>query len=158
MIKKIIKEKIYQTVITLYSDLQINTSDIDIVESKKIEHGDYATNFCMKFSKTLNQKPIDLAELIVAEIKKNDDFFDNVDFIKPGFINFKVKASIFNDTLLNIYRTIDSYGSGDTKKGKILLEYVSANPTGFLHLGHLRNAAVGDSTVSYTHLRAHETS
>ena len=156
MIKKIIKEKIYQTVNTLYRDLQINASDIDIVESKKIEHGDYATNFCMKFSKTLNQKPIDLAELIVAEIKKNDDFFDNVDFIKPGFINFKVKASIFNDTLLNIYRTIDSYGSGDTKKGKILLEYVSANPTGFLHLGHLRNAAVGDSICRILRFYGHD--
>ena len=53
MIKKIIKEKIYQTVNTLYRDLHINTSDIDIVETKKIELGDYATSFCFIFSKAL---------------------------------------------------------------------------------------------------------
>ena len=146
MIKKIIQEKIYNIFNKTFEGVSIDISDVDIVDSKKVEHGDYATNISMKYAKKLNMNPLQIAEKISNQLKSDTEtFFDDVVFIKPGFINFKINSLIFNRILKDIYKNRESYGSGIKKNDKLIVEYVSANPTGYLHLGHLRNAAVGDS-------------
>ena len=146
MIKKIIQEKIYNIFNKTFEGVSIDISDVDIVDSKKVEHGDYATNISMKYAKKLNMNPLQIAEKISNQLKSDTEtFFDDVVFIKPGFINFKINSLIFNRILKDIYKNRERYGSGIKKNDKLIVEYVSANPTGYLHLGHLRNAAVGDS-------------
>ena len=146
MIKNIIKKKILSSYNSLSKNIELKIEDIDISQPKQILHGDYATNLCMKFSSSIQLNPMTFAEELSKKIiNDHGEFFNNVDFVKPGFINFKVKESVLNDCLLKIYKNKNIYGSGDKKKKKILVEFVSANPTGLLHLGHLRNAAVGDS-------------
>ncbi len=146
MIKKIIQEKIYNIFNKTFEGVSIDISDVDIIDSKKVEHGDYATNISMKYAKKLNMNPLQIAEKISNQLKSDTEtFFDDVVFIKPGFINFKINSLIFNRILKDIYKNRESYGSGIKKNDKLIVEYVSANPTGYLHLGHLRNAAVGDS-------------
>ena len=146
MIKKIIQEKIYNIFNKTFEGVSIDISDVDIVDSKKIEHGDYATNISMKYAKKLNMNPLQIAEKISNQLKSDTEtFFDDVVYIKPGFINFKINSLIFNRILKDIYKNRERYGSGIKKNDKLIVEYVSANPTGYLHLGHLRNAAVGDS-------------
>ena len=89
---------------------------------------------------------MDLGNKISILLKdKNSDIFSSVECINPGFINLKLKLSVFHDCLSNIFSQRQHYGSGSKKNEKVLVEFVSANPTGLLHLGHLRNAAVGDS-------------
>tara|TARA_B100000131_G_scaffold323080_1_gene379675 strand:- start:3291 stop:4922 length:1632 start_codon:yes stop_codon:yes gene_type:complete len=146
MIKKIIQEKIYNIFNKTFEGVSIDISDVDIVDSKKVEHGDYATNISMKYAKKLNMNPLQIAEKISNQLKSDTEtFFDDVVYIKPGFINFKINSLIFNRILKDIYKNRERYGSGIKKNDKLIVEYVSANPTGYLHLGHLRNAAVGDS-------------
>ncbi len=146
MIKKIIQEKIYNIFNKTFEGVSIDISDVDIVDSKKVEHGDYATNISMKYAKKLNMNPLQIAENISNQLKSDTEtFFDDVVYIKPGFINFKINSLIFNRILKDIYKNRERYGSGIKKNDKLIVEYVSANPTGYLHLGHLRNAAVGDS-------------
>ncbi len=146
MIKKIIQEKIYNIFNKTFEGVSIDISDVDIVDSKKVEHGDYATNISMKYAKKLNMNPLQIAEKISNQLKSDTEtFFDDVVYIKPGFINFKINSLIFNRVLKDIYKNRERYGSGIKKNDKLIVEYVSANPTGYLHLGHLRNAAVGDS-------------
>ena len=146
MIKKIIQEKIYNIFNKTFEGVSIDISDVDIVDSKKVEHGDYATNISMKYAKKLNMNPLQIAEKISNQLKSDTEtFFDDVVYIKPGFINFKINSLIFNRILKGIYKNRERYGSGIKKNDKLIVEYVSANPTGYLHLGHLRNAAVGNS-------------
>ena len=106
-------------------------------------HGDFATNVAMRLAKPARKSPRDLAAIIVANLPSTD-LIDKVEIAGPGFINFYLSATAFHAELKTILERNDSYGRQETRdKPRILLEFVSANPTGPLHVGHGRHAAYG---------------
>ena len=106
---------------------------------------DISTNVSMVLAKINEAKPMELANKFIPLIKKDDSNIENVDVAKPGFINIKFKQNFWNEFLKNIINNKKIYGStNDTKKNKYLVEFVSANPTGPLHVGHCRGAILGD--------------
>ena len=123
--------------------LSLSVNDIVIENSKNPEHGDYATNASLKYASKLSTNPRALAEKIIANINK--DNIDKIEIAGPGFINFFMKKDSLNSVIKTIIEKGDDYGRGEKKNFKVNVEFVSANPTGDLHLGHARIAAVGDS-------------
>ena len=121
----------------------VEIKDIVIEHSKDKAHGDYATTVAMQMARVLRKSPRDIASSLVENLNK--DGIEKVEIAGPGFINFFMK----NESLASIIKTIvdqgEDYGNSKEKKeGKINVEFVSANPTGDLHLGHARGAALGD--------------
>lgn len=116
---------------------------IVLTESKN--YGDYSSNIALTLQKDLGKKAIDIAQEIVRNIDLNK--FKEISEIKvaePGFINFWVSNSVIANTINQINNEGSTYGNIDPKgKGAINVEFVSANPTGYLHIGHARNAAIG---------------
>ncbi|AGR42550.1 arginine--tRNA ligase [Spiroplasma diminutum] len=119
---------------------------ISVERPKLIQDADFATNFALINSKLNDSNPIQIAELIVNEVKSND-LFENVEFVKPGFINFRINKSNLFEVLNEVLNKKENYGKSTNKNLKYNLELVSANPTGYLHVGHARNGAIGDSVA-----------
>jgi arginyl-tRNA synthetase len=107
------------------------------------EHGDFATNIAMKSAKIFRTKPMDIAEKIV-EMAKHPTI-KSAQAVMPGFINFSINNDFYHDVIKEAASTDDFYKSEYGKKRKVMVEFVSANPTGPLHVGHGRNAAYGDA-------------
>lgn len=108
--------------------------------------GDYATGAAMKLARVLHKSPMDIAQPLVEKIQELLPEAQSVTAVKPGFINFKLRSSALADVINQVLDAGDAYGQNDSGKGvRILVEWVSANPTGDLHCGHARNAAWGDS-------------
>ena len=106
---------------------------------------DISTNVAMVLSKINEKSPIELANQLSELIKKDDIIINSISVAKPGFINIKFKSSFWNEFLKNIINNKEIYGSNSKqKKQKYLIEFVSANPTGPLHVGHCRGAILGD--------------
>lgn len=118
-----------------------------VVETPKDKNmGDYATSVAMRLAKVLHKSPMDIANALVEEIKKNLPEAKDVTVANPGFINFKLADTVLTATINQIIAEGDNYGKNNTGAGKkVLVEWVSANPTGDLHVGHARNAAWGDA-------------
>ena len=104
---------------------------------------DISTNVSMVLAKENNKQPTDIAEVLVNLFKKNFHEAEEILFAKPGFINIKFKSSFWNNFLENTIND-ENFGKINKKKKKYLLEFVSANPTGPLHVGHCRGAILGD--------------
>jgi arginyl-tRNA synthetase len=120
-------------------------SEVVVERPKNREHGDWATNLALQFAGKLGTKPRDLAEL-VAEKLLGSDGVTKVDIAGPGFINITLSAAAAGELAKQIVEAGSAYGLGDALRGvKLNLEFVSANPTGPIHLGGTRWAAVGDS-------------
>lgn len=112
---------------------------------KDVRHGDLATNIAMTLAKICQKAPRAIAEEICAELVKNP-LIETVEIAGPGFINVTFKQSFWHEQILLMESLKDSFGSLTYGKNrKVNVEYVSANPTGPLHIGHGRGAAVGDS-------------
>jgi arginyl-tRNA synthetase len=111
-------------------------------------HGDMATNAAMVLAKEARKKPRDLAEQVAARLRA-DDLIASVDVAGPGFINLTLKASAWSDALRAVLREGDGYGRSAMGAGeKVNVEYVSANPTGPMHVGHGRGAVFGDALAN----------
>lgn len=136
-----IRIKLLETITKL--GVVCSLEDIIVERSKDPTHGDYASNIAMKSSRLFKKPPLEIAKMIVASFEF--DSIEKVEIAGPGFINFFVK----NDALSSVIRTIvkkgDDFGRGEKKEIRINVEFVSANPTGDLHIGHARGAAIGDS-------------
>ena len=114
----------------------------EIDRTRDPQHGHFSCNIAMQLAKPLKQAPRDIAGAIVDALPKND-LVDAVDIAGPGFINFRLTDAAFHAELLTMLDN-ETYGHGDADAGtRVLLEYVSANPTGPLHVGHGRHAAYG---------------
>jgi len=125
-------------------ELPENLSGINVDIPPAKFNCDMSTNVAMVLSKPNNKSSLEIAELIADIIKKNDENLDDIKIEKPGFINLKFKKSFWNNFLKSIIND-NKYGSkklNDPKK--YLVEFVSANPTGPLHVGHCRGAILGD--------------
>ena len=106
---------------------------------------DISTNVAMILSKINKKSPMDLADVLVNEIKKKDQLIDNISIVKPGFINIKLKPIFWTNFIREIIKNSKSYGiNSKENKKNYLVEFVSANPTGPLHVGHCRGAILGD--------------
>ena len=122
-------------------------SKIRIDHTKDNSHGDYATNIALMLSKQAKMSPVELAKIIIDQFEQKN-FIKKIEIAGPGFINFFISQESSSSIVNEILAQADSYGCSDIGQGKkVLLEYVSANPTGPLHVGHGRGAAYG-ATVS----------
>ena len=106
---------------------------------------DISSNVGMVLSKINKKSPMDLAEIIIDRLKNNDPFIENISVVKPGFINIKFKPIFWTNFIQEIKKNSKNFGKNLKKKKKnYLIEFVSANPTGPLHVGHCRGAILGD--------------
>ena len=113
------------------------------------EHGDFATNVAMLMAKTEKKSPRVVAESLVRHLEGSSGIFARVEVAGPGFINFTIKDEAWRKTLLAVCEAGADYGKSLVGKGKrVQVEFVSANPTGPLHIGHGRGAATGDAIAS----------
>ena len=140
-IENLLKEKLANALNSLGSE--VNVSDIVIETSKSPIHGDYATNCALKFASRLKKSPRDFAQEIVGILEKSG--IEKIEIAGPGFINFFLEKTTIGSVVKKVIAEGDNYGRAEKKNKKINVEFVSANPTGDLHLGHARIAAVGDS-------------
>lgn len=118
---------------------------IPIEVPRNTDFGDYATTVCMQLAKQLRRAPRQIAEELAKVLKEKSDVLESVEVAGPGYLNFRIKktslASIVNKVLAQGKKYGENYSG---KRQSILVEYVSANPTGDLHLGHARGAVWGD--------------
>ena len=106
---------------------------------------DISSNVGMVLSKINKKSPMDLAEIIIDRLKNNDPFIENISVVKPGFINIKLKPIFWTNFIQEIKKNSKNFGKNLKKQKKnYLIEFVSANPTGPLHVGHCRGAILGD--------------
>jgi len=125
------------------------TEEIIVEKPKQKEHGDAATNIAMVLAKVQKRNPLDIANEIKEKLKANTALISNIDVAKPGFLNLVISDQALVESLLEVYKSSESYGFVSKKlKEKILIEYVSANPTGDLHIGHGRQAVIGSCLVN----------
>ena len=118
---------------------------------------DISTNAAMVLSKLNNKSPLDLAEILVKIIKKDDELVENVSIIKPGFINIKFKSIFWTNFIKEIIKNSQTFGVNlNEKKNNYLIEFVSANPTGPLHVGHCRGAILGDVLANVLQFNKHK--
>ena len=121
--------------------------NVRLDHTKDNSHGDYATNIALMLSKQAKMKPVDLAKIIVDQLEESS-FINKIEIAGPGFINFFISDESSSSVVSEIIDQGPLYGSSEIGQGKkVLLEYVSANPTGPLHVGHGRGAAYG-ATIS----------
>ena len=108
-------------------------------------NSDISTNVAMVLSKVNKKNPVDLADTLVKAFKKNDELIENITIVKPGFINIKFKPIFWTNFVEEIIKNSKTFGINKKEKKKnYLVEFVSANPTGPLHVGHCRGAILGD--------------
>ena len=123
--------------------VEVSLNDIIIEHSKDPSHGDYATNAAMKNCRLLKSNPRDAANAIISHLDL--DGIEKVEIAGPGFINFFMKNDSLQPIVSKIIDSGDDFGRGENKNFKVDVEFVSANPTGDLHVGHARGAAIGDT-------------
>lgn len=134
-----------QKLIAAFSSLGLHLEEKDVVieTSKDPKFGDYATNICLKYAKQLNLKPLVLAQSILPLL--TDPVIDKVEIAGPGFLNFFIKPLALSHILSQILTAKDQFGQVNLGQGQTInLEFVSANPTGPMHVAHARAAALGD--------------
>ena len=143
------KEKLISNITQCLVNLQYPSIEVGIQRPKSPEHGDFASNIALILAKPLGVNPREIAESIKTELQHSFNAnFESINIAGPGFINFKLKKSVLADLLLDIVSKSQNYGKNKVGKDKrVLVEFVSANPTGPLTVGHGRGAMLGD-TVS----------
>lgn len=120
------------------------------IEAPKVEaHGDYATNFAMVMAKTQKMAPRRIAEIILEHLEAAPELIAETTIAGPGFINFRIQPAAWAPLLKAIPAAGENYGAADIGRArKVQVEFVSSNPTGPLHVGHGRGAAVGDAVAN----------
>ena len=145
-IKEKLKDEIKASVVKagLATEEQIPEVVLELPKDKA--HGDYSTNMAMQLARVAKKAPRAIAEAIIENFDQSKASIEKVEIAGPGFINFYMNNSYLADLIPTILKAGDAYGeTGFGNKEKVQVEFVSANPTGDLHLGHARGAAVGDS-------------
>ena len=123
--------------------IDFSNKKVSIQENKEKAHGDYASNLAMVIAKDLSQSPKEVAEKITS-LLPSEEWIEKVNIAGPGFINFYLTKDTHNEVLMRIEESAKSFGSNNSGNGeRVLIEYVSSNPTGPLHVGHGRGAAFG---------------
>ena len=124
--------------------LEYPKNDIQLSPPNNPDFGDLSTNLALSLSKDLKENPIEIGNAIIDKLSLDNELIEEVTVSKPGFINFKISNKYYNKILNEILEN-DKYGKGESGAGKTAnVEFVSANPTGPLTIGHGRNAVLGD--------------
>ncbi len=150
MIKDTIREQIACAVHALVKHGQLKQIDdlapINVTATKDRSHGDFASNVALLLAKSQGMAPLQVATLLQTELAKDKSLFARVEVAGPGFINLSLTEQAVASIVASIASCGEAYGTTTyaTPK-KALIEFVSANPTGGLHLGHARGAFVGDA-------------
>lgn len=135
-----------------FADGTLISGELPVINVEKPahpEHGDFATNVAMQMAKPERKSPRAIAEIIVNKLAGSSELIEKLEIAGPGFINFFIKDSAWRKTLVQIDNEGDQYGRSRVGAGKkVQVEFVSANPTGPLHIGHGRGAATGDAVSS----------
>lgn len=141
-------ENLVRFITRALDSIGITNVQVRIEKPKDLSHGDLACTVAMQCARALKRNPREIAASLVEAMKKDPEFtrlLSDVQIAGPGFINFRLNAGSKFAVIADILTKKDAYGSSDACRGKrVLLEYVSANPTGPLHLGHARQGALGD--------------
>jgi len=141
-----LKEEIKAAVIKAGLATEEQLPNVILEVPKEKAHGDYSTNMAMQLARVAKKAPRAIAEDIVNHIDKSKGSIEKIDIAGPGFINFHMDNHYLTELIPLILKSGEKYGESNSGNGeKIQVEFVSANPTGDLHLGHARGAAVGDS-------------
>ncbi|MEK4127930.1 arginine--tRNA ligase [Anoxybacillus sp. FSL W8-0382] len=144
--KQKLKEEIREAVIRSGVATEADVPNVILETPKDKAHGDYSTNVAMQLARVAKKAPRMIAEDIVRHFNGEAVFVKKVDIAGPGFINFYMDNRYLTELVPTILQAGDAYGETNVGNGqKVQVEFVSANPTGSLHLGHARGAAVGDS-------------
>ena len=147
-----VRKEIEQGILKAKADGRFDFAEMPafIVEVPKDKsHGDFATNAAMLLTKQAKMKPRDIAQAIVDSLNKESKLIEKVEIAGPGFINFYLSQNWLYDILPVVEAQDTAYGSVDIGKGeKVQVEFVSANPTGLLHMGNARGGALGDSLAN----------
>lgn len=124
-----------------------------------VSHGDFSANAALVSAKALKNNPRAIAQMIVESAELSGTAFDKIEVAGPGFLNFFIGGGWFGDVVRNAIKLGDDYGRTDMGKGKrVLVEFVSANPTGPMHIGNARGGAIGDSLSSLLQEAGYEVS
>lgn len=149
--KEVIRTLVREAIIKADKQGTISLSDagsasVEVSRSKDPRFGDYATNAALVLASATNSKPRELAAVIKDNLTKDSKVLAGAEIAGPGFINFFLAPEVWHEVLHTIHREKEGYGCAVKLDGpRVLLEFVSANPTGPLHVGHGRGAAVGDT-------------
>jgi len=142
-----IKEVLIQCVFNAFN-LTLAHNDVVIEIPKDASLGDYATNLAMRLTKSVQKKPSEIAKILLQYIPNDQTLIESMMVAGPGFINIILKKQVLFQVVSTILKEDSSFGSSNFGRNeRINLEYVSANPTGNLHPGHARGAAIGDSVA-----------
>ena len=143
-------EKVSSYITESLNRLGYKITPFSVQAPNRPELGDIASNVALTLAKELKMSPMVIADTIIAEIQNVDDnFFCEINAVKPGFINFRINPDYYYHQLKSIFIDPKSWGKNDSGKGKkALVEFVSANPTGPLTVGHGRGAVLGDCVSS----------
>tara|TARA_B100000965_G_scaffold395099_1_gene408152 strand:- start:1393 stop:3027 length:1635 start_codon:yes stop_codon:yes gene_type:complete len=144
-----LKNQIINSIYTVTSNLSYPKKECSLAPPKNTEFGDLCSNIALLLAKDLKKFPLEIANNIVGELNNiSNEHITSISVTNPGFINFKIEDHYFQSEIKNILNESQNYGRGSTGVGKTAnVEFVSANPTGPLTVGHGRNAILGD-TVS----------
>ena len=116
---------------------------------KDVSNGDYTTTFCLAAAKAMKMNPRQVATVLTEHMALEGSYFTSVEIAGPGFMNFRLGDKWFGDTVTAIETAGEDYGCSDMLKGrKIMVEFVSANPTGPMHMGNARGGVLGDTLAS----------
>ena len=130
-------------------DLKTAEAEIEIDRPRQLEHGDLATNLALNLARLEGRPPRQVAEMILKHLAPADGFLAHFEIAGPGFINFVLADEVWQGVADEILTAGENYGRTDLGGGRrVQVEFVSANPTGPLHVGHGRGAAVGDALAS----------
>lgn len=141
-----LKDEIVRSVLAAELATQEEMPGVVIEQPKDKTHGDYATNMAMQLARVAKKNPRAIAAELVEQFDHSKASIEKIEIAGPGFINFYMNNQYLTELVPTILKSGDGYGRTESGKGhKIQVEFVSANPTGTLHLGHARGAAVGDS-------------
>ncbi len=145
-VKGLIKEEIQAAVLKAELATEEQIPNVVLESPKDKTNGDFSTNMAMQLARVTKKAPRMIAEELVANFDKAKASIEKIEIAGPGFINFYMDNSYLTDLIPTIVNAGEAYGETNTGKGeKVQVEFVSANPTGDLHLGHARGAAVGDT-------------
>lgn len=154
-----LKAEVKQAVLKAGLATEEQLPDVVLETPKDKTHGDYATNMAMQLARVARKAPRAIAEDIVANFDKTKASIEKLEIAGPGFINFYMNNSYLTDLIPVVMKAGDAYGETNVGEGeKVQVEFVSANPTGSLHLGHARGAAVGDSLCNILDKAGYEVS
>ncbi|AWM18823.1 arginine--tRNA ligase [Bacillus inaquosorum] len=144
--KDVLKEEIKAAVLKAGLAEESQIPNVILETPKDKTHGDYSTNMAMQLARIAKKAPRQIAEEIVAHFDKGKASIEKLDIAGPGFINFYMNNQYLTKLIPSVLEAGEAYGETNIGNGeRVQVEFVSANPTGDLHLGHARGAAVGDS-------------